>query len=438
MEDQIWSQSANIYVAGSKTSQMERLPSGLYHFEETQRGWHLRRLGDRFEFPYKLYAIHEEIIQQTLKAWESLPSNLGILLNGVKGTGKTITAQVLMNHFIDRGFPVLVVPSPVPLDLILGALAQDVVVMFDEFEKTHNKPEFQQQTLSAIDGMSRSLHRRLFLFTTNTPSLDDNFVDRPSRIRYVWTFNRLGDRQVVEIVDDLLDPSLKKLRSDLLAYLEVRKVLTIDAVKASVQDTNIFRTLPAASMNLSQRDPTGFQIEILEKVQMNWEPSQVFAERWVPNRAGMGFIRKLIGPSGPQELQTYVDTYGGWGATGTGSNESRVTFLAPLDGGKPGDFLAYLQTRPVETWLKMVGYHARLPSYVTLDRRPEDWKIPRWAKMLADKKDLVGEDDNDFEDWLERGTVYGTPNLIEIPIRVTPLYSAPYRPLGGPSWPLAE
>ena len=191
MSKKEWSEHGIFFTPRTRAGKVPALPAGVFTFQPTMGGWGLNRIDDRFEFPFKIYDAHDYIIERVVKFWEAKKGPLGVWLNGVRGAGKTVVAQQVANELINRfETPVIIIRDPIPLDAVLAELNQDVVIIFDEFEKTHDQDE-QQQLLSAIDGLSRSSHGRVFIFTTNRTDVDENYKDRPSRIRYVWNFQRV-------------------------------------------------------------------------------------------------------------------------------------------------------------------------------------------------------------------------------------------------------
>ena len=95
----------------------------------------LERIGDTFTFGFKLYGVDEKLISHVIDMYNKQPSkkNIGVLLNGAKGTGKTVTAKIIANRL---GLPIIICDTPYPgLPQFLASIAHDCVFFFDEFEK---------------------------------------------------------------------------------------------------------------------------------------------------------------------------------------------------------------------------------------------------------------------------------------------------------------
>lgn len=69
-------------------------------------GYHLDRYADKFVFPYKMYGLQNEFIDHVIKTYHATEGNLGIMLTGTKGTGKTVTAKELANKL---NLPIIIV-----------------------------------------------------------------------------------------------------------------------------------------------------------------------------------------------------------------------------------------------------------------------------------------------------------------------------------------
>ena len=69
---------------------------------------YLEEYAPEFHFDFKVYGLEHDFIDHVMKTFENTTSNLGILLNGTKGTGKTVTAKILANKM---NLPVIIVPD---------------------------------------------------------------------------------------------------------------------------------------------------------------------------------------------------------------------------------------------------------------------------------------------------------------------------------------
>ena len=237
MEQNIWIQDGNTFMKGSATTKAhpEGLPKGIYEVRESMTGYYLNRLGDSFIFNYKLYGINNEFIEHFIKTYNNTTGNLGILFNGIKGTGKTVTAEELCNRL---KLPVIIVKSCKGEDDMLEFLATqinfDCIFFFDEYEK-----EFKESSsvLSFMDGVHNSQYRKIFLLTTNELEINNNLLGRPSRIRYVRSFGNLPEETTLELLNDILiDKSAIEPVLDLIRQMQI---VTVDLVKALAQEVNI-------------------------------------------------------------------------------------------------------------------------------------------------------------------------------------------------------
>ncbi len=237
MEQNIWIQDGNTFMKGSATTKAhpEGLPKGIYEVRESMAGYYLNKLGDSFVFNYKLYGINNEFIDHFIKTYNNTTGNLGVLFNGIKGTGKTVTAEELCNQL---GLPVIIVKSCKDADDMLKFLATqinfDCIFFFDEYEK-----EFKESSsvLSFMDGVHNSQYRKVFLLTTNELEINNNLLGRPSRIRYIRSFGNLPEETTLELLNDILiDKSAVEPVLDLIRQMQI---VTVDLVKALAQEVNI-------------------------------------------------------------------------------------------------------------------------------------------------------------------------------------------------------
>lgn len=238
MNKQIWLQDGNVFSQGSATtvSHPEGLPKSIYEVKVSMTGFYLSKIAESFTFDYKLYDLNQKFIDYVLKTYENTTGNLGILLDGIKGTGKTVTAKELCNNL---QLPVILVQSMGDSnDKLIKYLSTtinfDCIFFFDEYEK-----EFKDSSdvLSFMDGTYNSIYRKVFLLTTNELKVDSNLLGRPSRIRYKKSFNNLSEEVTREILNDILED--KTAIEKVIELTHSMNIITIDLIKAIATEINI-------------------------------------------------------------------------------------------------------------------------------------------------------------------------------------------------------
>lgn len=238
MGKQIWLQDGNIFSQGSSTtvSHPEGLPKGIYEVKLSLTGFYLSKIAESFTFDYKLYGLNQKFIDYVLKTYKNTTGNLGILLDGIKGTGKTVVAKELCNHL---QLPVILVQSMGDsndklIKYLSTSIDFDCIFFFDEYEK-----EFKDSSdvLSFMDGTYNSIYRKVFLLTTNELSIDSNLLGRPSRIRYKKSFGNLSEEITREILDDILED--KTAIEKVIELTHSMNIITIDLIKAIATEINI-------------------------------------------------------------------------------------------------------------------------------------------------------------------------------------------------------
>lgn len=208
----------------------------------------LVRIGEKFTFDYKIYDMgKKDYMEHIRKTWESDVfvegnRNMGVIFNGIKGTGKTVSAKILCN-LLD--IPVVVIPQN--YDGIADFIADipfECVVLIDEAEKTFTK-DTDSCLLKMIDGVMKGA-RKLFLLTTNELTLNVNLFGRPGRIRYIKEFGNLDPETINEFLNDSLKDQSK--RENILSYIDLLEISTIDILRCVVDEVNIHGVLLENSM----------------------------------------------------------------------------------------------------------------------------------------------------------------------------------------------
>lgn len=97
-KSKVWYVDGNTYELSEDSVKIEELPNGVYVLGKGMFGFYLRRVEDKFNFDYKIYGLEEKVIDRVINSYTRKGTgNLGVLLNGTKGTGKSVTAKIIAN-----------------------------------------------------------------------------------------------------------------------------------------------------------------------------------------------------------------------------------------------------------------------------------------------------------------------------------------------------
>jgi predicted AAA+ superfamily ATPase len=209
----------------------------------------LKLKASTFELPFKVFDLERKLINHIKTSYKETEGNIGLIFNGEKGTGKSVTAKILANELLkELKLPVVVINNYFEgmYDFIINNLNFECILFFDEYEKlTINENRKDLKLLSIMDGIESSCSsaRKLFILTTNSLSLNPNMIERPSRIRFIKTFKGLSEENIKEYISLYLNDHSKDtfIFDFILKYLETRKdyVFVIDKLKILVEEINI-------------------------------------------------------------------------------------------------------------------------------------------------------------------------------------------------------
>ena len=283
--------------------------NGVFQIYQDPKGrLGLEKIDETFVFNFKLYDLGcEKIFQQVIKTWFSDTfvkgkKNLGVIFNGIKGTGKTIAAKVLSNKM---GLPVIIVSKP--LDGLLEfvqSLCFECVILIDEAEKTFDHD--REDLLKMIDGVYNNA-RKLYLLTTNKLSVDENLIGRPGRIRYVKEFGNLSAKAVSDYIDDM------SLKSEILDIVDSLTISTIDILKSIVDEFNIHGKMDDEKMLNIPRASYRFDVVKFSGVNADRfdELKKFITSNIGKNDTIKSFLSKVAetkkGDNGNEEKQTFED-----------------------------------------------------------------------------------------------------------------------------------
>lgn len=161
-------------------------------------------------------------------------STVGVMLTGLKGSGKTITSKKIA---LDSKLPIIIVDTQFPANRLqdfFDKFKQEVVVIFDEIEKNKDRWD-SEKLLNFLDGIS-STCRKIVIFTCNNDEkLCDFIKDRCSRVRYWKQFNELPEADIYELC--LREMEDENKASSLTSFITQNfKTISFDNVLSFVEE----------------------------------------------------------------------------------------------------------------------------------------------------------------------------------------------------------
>lgn len=236
--------SYRIYSDALKT--FEKLPAQTYTVcFHPQQGFWLEYFPN-LEVTEKIYGTHLKNVERVYASFEAFERNLGVMLSGAKGIGKSLFAKLLSIKAVENGYPLIIVNRYIPgIADFLGEIDQKVVVLFDEFDKTFNGgkdnkdnvDDPQTEMLTLFDGINVS--KKLFIITCNeTRNLNDYLLNRPGRFHYHFRFNFPIPEEIREYLQDKTDEKYWGEIEEVIAFSK-KADLNFDCLRAIAFELNM-------------------------------------------------------------------------------------------------------------------------------------------------------------------------------------------------------
>ena len=173
------------------------------------------------ELPNKIYSEDTFFIKRILDSFNTDISNIGVLLSGLKGSGKSLTAKLAARK---SNLPILVVSSSFPsskLKDIFTAFKTPVCVIFDEIDKNERYWDTEQM-LNFLDGIQSTAKKLVIMTCNETCDLSEYILDRCSRIKYFKKYDGLDSSIIKELVSDILGKEDNELAEYIHTFFNVR------------------------------------------------------------------------------------------------------------------------------------------------------------------------------------------------------------------------
>lgn len=252
-------QSGNIFeIFDSSISTYDRLPPQTYIIRFSKnRGFYLEKYVDIQVGEGKVYGCHTDKVQKVMRSFASFSRSLGVILSGNKGIGKSLFARMLSMAATQAGLPVVVVDQYIPgISSYIESIDQEVMILFDEFDKTFckssdddNGTQPQTTMLSLFDGVSGG--KKLYVITCNNVyRLNEFLVNRPGRFHYHFRFTYPTPNDIREYLTDKLLPDYHAEIENVVNFS--RKVdLSYDCLRAIAYELNSGESFSSAISDLN-------------------------------------------------------------------------------------------------------------------------------------------------------------------------------------------
>ncbi len=234
------------------TEQIQQVPARTFSVKRNNHGILYLSLVERdFVKPPVLYGNIQSRVDRIMNTFENRVASTGVLLQGEKGSGKTLLANLICETAQAQGLPVIVINEPYcdeEFKELIQSVSQPKVILFDEFEKVYRSSSDdeerslpQQKLLTLLDGTFFS--KSLFLFTVNDGSrLDRNLINRPGRIYYNLRFSGLD----TDFVVDYCNANLKNEGhlDQVLRITQLDNTFNFDMLQSLVEEMNRYDESP--------------------------------------------------------------------------------------------------------------------------------------------------------------------------------------------------
>lgn len=240
-------------IYGDSLKTYDKLPLGTYEIcFHKMMGFYLTSHADLI-VNEKIYGNSPAKVEKVLKGFSKVDRNFGVILSGRKGIGKSLFARQLAIRAKDYNLPLIIVPCYYPgISDFISSIEQEVIVFFDEFEKTFADQEHcnpQEEMLSLFDGVDNG--KKLFIVTCNeVHKLNSYLINRPGRFHYHFTLGNPNPDEIKEYMTDKLEPCYHDVIKKLISF-SLNVDLTYDILRAIAFEINSGYSFEETLMDLN-------------------------------------------------------------------------------------------------------------------------------------------------------------------------------------------
>jgi hypothetical protein len=231
------------------------LPVGNYTVKRNEMtGQFFLEMVDSFPQVPKLYGDTTRHADRILNTFFDRPNSTGIMLNGEKGSGKTLLAKTLSIEAAKQGVPTIIINAPWTGDAFnkfMQDIEQPCIILFDEFEKVYGQDD-QEAALTLLDGVFPS--RKLFILTCNDKwRVNEHMRNRPGRIYYMIDFKGLSPEFIIEYCQEQL--KAQHFIDKIVEIAALFEQFNFDMLKALVEEMNRYGETPQDALKMLNAKP---------------------------------------------------------------------------------------------------------------------------------------------------------------------------------------
>lgn len=227
----------------------QQVPLGFWKLDAAQfKGIFLKKVDFKLSHG-KIYGKSQSIANHIVQAYKCTPEdkNMGVLLSGGRGLGKTLTTRLVIEQLI-KTRPIIIVSDYFKGMVDFLENLKGCVILMDEFEKVmggnicgndaENEQTKQETLLSLLDGNTGSSGNLFLLTVNNAYKLDENLKSRPGRIRYHYRYVSETAEVVREYCKDNLNN--KDRIEEVVKALSGAEYVSMDIITSFVEELNNF------------------------------------------------------------------------------------------------------------------------------------------------------------------------------------------------------
>ena len=269
-------------IYGNDLKTYDKLPAGTYNVKfNPMSGFSLKKTDDFKQLEEKIYGSHDIKIDKVIASFGRMNRSLGIILSGDKGIGKSMFTQILAEKAVSIEMPVIIVDKAYKgIAAFLESIDQEVLVLFDEFEKVFDSRkdgiESQDDLLGLFDGMSQK--KRIYAITVNDLNRVNEFmINRPGRFHYHFRFDYPAGEEIKTYLEDKIPAEFHKEITAVTNFAR-RIKLNYDCLRAVAFELSVGTPFADAirDLNILNISPQRYDVEIVYE---DFKPAKMYRQQ---------------------------------------------------------------------------------------------------------------------------------------------------------------